>query len=247
MNIRKTDEVEKGFTLIELLVVISIIALLLSVLMPALSKVKEAGRKTVCAAHMRDINLSLRVYADKENGNLPPMYLVLSSGDHNNNQLLNHYSRWWRIGPGWVWNLGLLWTSGIIEDRGEIFYCPSPKAPFKYKDYAANGFPTDFRPPGQGAEGVRVSYSFNPECRSETDRTRKYSKVTELKSSSVLLLDVLSPEGITHVKGWNVLKGDGSVVFSINRDAQEIIEVSGHDFGNADYDAFDEVIRLLKQ
>jgi len=39
----------QGFTLIELLVVIAIIALLMAILMPALQKVKEQGRKIVCS------------------------------------------------------------------------------------------------------------------------------------------------------------------------------------------------------
>ncbi len=42
-----------GFTLIELLVVISIIALLLSILMPSLSKVKTLGRETIDKANLR--------------------------------------------------------------------------------------------------------------------------------------------------------------------------------------------------
>jgi prepilin-type N-terminal cleavage/methylation domain-containing protein len=237
----------RGFTLIELLVVVSIIALLLSILMPALSKVKEAGRKTVCASHMHDLNLSLRIYAEREDNKLPPMYLVLSDGTQDNNQLANHYSRWWRIGSDWIWNLGLLWTSGVVEDTGEIFYCPSPNAPFTYKDYSRNGFPTDYQPSGAGATGVRISYSFNPECESRTNRNRKYSNITDLTSSTILLLDVLSPLGITHIKGWNVLKGDGSVDFSISREAQKIIEDSGDNLSGSDYDAFDEVIRILKR
>ena len=47
-----------GFTLIELLVVISIIALLLSILMPALSRVKEQGRRVVCASEVRQAGLA---------------------------------------------------------------------------------------------------------------------------------------------------------------------------------------------
>ena len=43
---------KNGFTLVELLVVISVIALLLAVLMPALNKAREQGRKVQCAAHI---------------------------------------------------------------------------------------------------------------------------------------------------------------------------------------------------
>jgi len=54
---------KKGFTLIELLVVISIIALLLSILMPSLQKVKEQAQKVVCGSNMRQMGIALALYA----------------------------------------------------------------------------------------------------------------------------------------------------------------------------------------
>lgn len=62
---------KKGFTLIELLVVISIIALLLAILMPALGKVKEKAKQIVCGAHMHNISLVLNLYASDYDAKLP--------------------------------------------------------------------------------------------------------------------------------------------------------------------------------
>ena len=67
---------KKAFTLIELLVVISIIALLLSIMMPALNKVKEAGRKAVCQAHLRQYVLSNHAYASDNDDNIVPIWWV---------------------------------------------------------------------------------------------------------------------------------------------------------------------------
>ena len=52
----------KGFTLIELLVVISVIAVLMAILMPALGAAREQARKTSCLSNMRQVGMALTVY-----------------------------------------------------------------------------------------------------------------------------------------------------------------------------------------
>ena len=53
----------KAFTLIELLVVVSIIALLVSILLPALNAAREAGRAAVCVSNLRQLGVLVRFYA----------------------------------------------------------------------------------------------------------------------------------------------------------------------------------------
>lgn len=73
----------EGFTLIELLVVIAIIAVLAGMLLPALARAKDKGRATYCQNNMRQLGLSIVLYAQDHNGKLPPR----SDGNRWPNQL----------------------------------------------------------------------------------------------------------------------------------------------------------------
>jgi len=58
------NKVKKGFTLIELLVVISIIAMLLSILMPSLQKAKQQAKAVICATNQKSLGTIWALYAN---------------------------------------------------------------------------------------------------------------------------------------------------------------------------------------
>jgi prepilin-type N-terminal cleavage/methylation domain-containing protein/prepilin-type processing-associated H-X9-DG protein len=61
---------KEGFTLIELLVVIAIIAVLMAILMPALNRVKEQGKRATCLNNLKQLNLAWIMYADDNDDKL---------------------------------------------------------------------------------------------------------------------------------------------------------------------------------
>ena len=62
---------QKGFTLIELLVVISIIALLVGILLPALGAARRTAQNVQCLSNERQMGVAIFVYTEQNNGTLP--------------------------------------------------------------------------------------------------------------------------------------------------------------------------------
>ncbi|MCK5001044.1 MAG: prepilin-type N-terminal cleavage/methylation domain-containing protein [Anaerohalosphaera sp.] len=86
----KNARKKHGFTLIELLVVISIIALLLAILMPALGRVKKQARKTVCMTSTRSFGLAFMLYASDFNDIIIPLYFR-TEGKFWSEKLIEYY------------------------------------------------------------------------------------------------------------------------------------------------------------
>jgi prepilin-type N-terminal cleavage/methylation domain-containing protein/prepilin-type processing-associated H-X9-DG protein len=84
-----TRQTNGGFTLIELLVVIAIIAVLMAILMPALNRAREQGRRAVCLSNLKQLALAWIMYADENddkliNGAAGYSNVQTSWGDHKN-------------------------------------------------------------------------------------------------------------------------------------------------------------------
>lgn len=120
----------RAFTLIELLVVISIIALLIAILLPALSQAREVAKRSTCLSNVRQLTLGCMAYTSDYKGWMPVDYTIDTLGYVNvgYGARMMFYNKWT--------NLGLVFSTrhdndplkgdGYI-DSPEIFYCPSTR------------------------------------------------------------------------------------------------------------------------
>jgi prepilin-type N-terminal cleavage/methylation domain-containing protein/prepilin-type processing-associated H-X9-DG protein len=255
-------KMRNAFTLIELLVVIAIIAVLMGILMPALSKVKENARRIVCAANLSSLAMGIQVYAAENDSDLPPCEFNGENGPHQsyNAYTVNVSAPFGEHITGGPQNLAILYETGIIKTP-EVFYCPSAyrndensqsdtSVSWRFDRYIddSGGWPWNN---GHGTSWnthlVRTGYFYTPlHARKKTvaGLPAIARKLTNVKAGSVMMIDCFQfVESCPHRRGpaagINALYADGSVAFRripenvMADDAEDYQAGSGH-LGNAE-------------
>jgi prepilin-type N-terminal cleavage/methylation domain-containing protein len=216
---------KKGFTLIELLVVISIIALLLSILLPGLRKAKESAKATLCMNNQKQMGLFFAMYSEEND-----QELIETCDWAKRATEATTPARW----------ADMLFYDYKVVDSSEVFYCPASKVPEGIDKKWGSEYEFAAIVPSSGLTETHASYTYglrpgafnwshaNPLKLDNLNSPSSYFLLTdvtypgnyspaypphapELAGSHYYIFDAWHSFFMIHRKGLNVLSADMSV------------------------------------
>lgn len=149
----------RAFTLIELLTVVAIISILAILIIPTVGLVRETTRNATCVSNLRQIGVLMSLYANENNGRLPPSY----------NLTVENYHSWpyaLMQSAGYiVTGLGSLDPKCAYRDQPQtIFKCPTllKLRPVSWLTYSMNHAAPSDSSGNSFREGLRITSIANP-------------------------------------------------------------------------------------
>jgi prepilin-type N-terminal cleavage/methylation domain-containing protein/prepilin-type processing-associated H-X9-DG protein len=249
---------DRGFTLVELMVVVGVVAILASLLLPALASAKEKVRRASCLSNLRQVGMAIHLYADDQEGAIPfgptappftsPASFYPSTGTPTS--LLSLQS-------GAPVGLGLL-LGYYLADAPRVLFCPGSDQPLDANTELARVGKTQAQGSYYYRHGGNTRLFDDPTERSSFVHHRLYQLGNNRKGQPIraLALDTqfLVPDSLesfnikprTHhqKKSVNILFFDGRVVSRPNADGRFLVDVQ--DYAEL-RNAFDRILGVLER
>lgn len=198
------------FTLIELLVVVAIIGILVSLLLPSLSRTREKAKRAVCLSNLSQCHKANLAYGTDDDSALPPGNAVIDSGQGINSV--------YRIATQKAFGAALPYDKGYTGTP-DNFYCPSWTQPYMQKNIInSNGKWGGFTDEGypQPSRHYMTSYNY----RSYFDDGARAPNPVYDDSSVPYMGDHWTKglgEYVHTLDGYNILYVDGHAKFNYDK------------------------------
>lgn len=209
---RQSTRTFSAFTLIELLVVVSIIALLIGILLPALGRGRAAARNAVCQSNLRQWAVGAHAYLTENRMFLP------SEGSVSNPATEDDPAAWYNNLPKFA---GARRYKDVFDGSANaekfpnenIWWCPEARAMFGAPTLTAGGNAFDYAMNavlnGTGTRAPNLSATQN---HNNVDRIRNHTQTVLLGEPSSRVPTVsIGSNAVRHGKGCNFLLLDGHV------------------------------------
>ena len=241
----------KKFTLLELLIVIAVIGILLSILLPSLSKSRHVAYQAVCMSNQSQQTSGTMGYLKDNDQKMMPVNFFSNNRYNQSHPHNNYYLRYTR---GFASsNQGVLYVDGYL-DTAKVFYCPGlengdGQAKLSSYDFYVdeyNGYPTPERFKSMGASNkVRGSYYFNP-----YGQEKRFKNFLKMENDDILFMDLVKENTLSHRmlgNRWVVLRTDASARIVTSDEAFAKISSTGVNDSWSHYeDVLDEISSLIE-
>ena len=201
----------RGFTLIDVLVTMAVVGVLIAIMIPSLTAVRETAHQVVCRSNVRQIGYGIEMFADANKSVIPQTLTVPSQTDLGEDQsfetmTLRYPADWQTETLAGRWDgLGLLFPEHLLAPK--IFYCPSHRGTHAYREYvdawlAEEGLIVgNFQYRGRGPTGGSVG-----------GVPRMSVRLDHITPGAALVADGMRTQSdFSHQIGTNVLRADISV------------------------------------